>query len=169
MNSLTKRLLISGALFGLSYCVLAEDVTIVKQVAKLGAEPPTWVSLSGFSGEAASVLRFDLYVQGCNFTNSEGAQYQIVGSSNGNLQGRVTDAVQKRTLVSKAYSGASIRAQAHLFVDEFMTAIGRKGIGRTKIAFKHDNNGNSEIYVSDFDGNDAKGVTADGTIVAAPT
>jgi TolB protein len=54
-------------------------------------------------------------------------------------------------------------------VDEFMGALQRPGIARTKIAFKKDTGANSEIYVSDFDGFSAQAVTADNTIVAAPT
>jgi TolB protein len=170
INSLIKHLLYSGTLFGMSVCLLAQaQIDVTKQTMKPGAEPPTWVSLSGFTGEAESVLRFDLYVQGFNFTNSDNAQYEISGGNSGNLQGRVIDRFQKRTLLSKAYSGASLRRQTHLFVDEFVTAIGRKGIAQTKIAFKADTGANSEIYVSDFDGSGAQAVTADRTIVAAPT
>src|SRR5438105_4300213 len=83
-----------------------------------GLTPPIWVSMSGFTGEAAEVLQRDLYVQGFNFTNSEGAQYLISGSNNGNLQGRVMDKFNKNALVAKAYSGASVRRQAHAFADD---------------------------------------------------
>jgi len=168
IKSLINHLITSGVLFGLSFCTLAEDITIRKPVGP-GAEPPTWVSLSGFSGEADSILRFDLYVQGFNFTNSDNAQYQIVGSNSGNFQGRVTDRYNKSTLVAKAYSGASMIQQVHLFVDEFVKAIGREGIAQTKVAFKKDTGANSEIYVADFDGYAGQAVTADNTIVAAPT
>ncbi len=133
-----------------------------------GKTPPIWVSMSGFTGEAAQVLQFDLYVQGFNFTNSEGAQYLISGSNNGNLQGRVTDHFNKSVLVSKAYSGSSLRRQVHAFADDFVQALGRKGIAQTKIAFKGENGGNGEIYVADFDGHDAQAVTRDNSIVAAP-
>ena len=137
-------------------------------VHHIGEEPPTWVSLSGFTGEAASVLQFDLYVQGFNFTNSEGAQYLISGSNNGNLQGRVMDHFNKQMLVSKAYTGASLTREVHAFVDEFTQAIQRKPICSTKIAFKSETGRGSEIKVADFDGFNAQGVTADGSIVAAP-
>ncbi|HEU5396972.1 MAG TPA: hypothetical protein VFV81_07385 [Verrucomicrobiae bacterium] len=168
MNSLKKKMVFCSALIGMSFCVMAQpEVNVVKSTTP-GAEPPTWVSLSGFTGEAESALRFDLYVQGFNFTNSENAQYIIVGSNNGNLQGRVTDRYTKNTIISKAYSGASLLRQVHLFADEFLAALGRKGIAQTKIAFKNDTGPNSEIYVSDFDGHNAQAVTADHTIVAAP-
>ena len=135
-----------------------------------GRVPPIWVSMSGISGEAAEVLQFDLYVQGFAFTNAESAQYLITGSANGNLQARATDAITKQQLVGKAYSGASLRRQAHSFADDFVEAIGngRKGIARTRIAYKSGSGNNSEIYVADFDGFNPQAVTADKTIVAAP-
>jgi TolB protein len=170
MKNIIIKIFVTAGLFGLITGASAQiKVPIDATLNNPGAQPPTWVSLSGFTGETESILKFDLYVQGFNFTNSEGAQYLITGSNNGNLQGRVTDRYSKATLVSKAYSGASLRRQAHLFSDEFVTAIGRKGIAQTKIAFKSDTGANSEIYVSDFDGSSPQAVTADHTIVAAPT
>ncbi len=134
-----------------------------------GKERPILVSMSGFTGEAAQVLELDLYVQGFAFTNSEAAQYLITGSNNGNLQGRVTDHVNKNVKVAKAYSGASIRRQAHAFVDDFVLTLGRKPIGQTKIAFKGQNGSNGEIFIADFDGFSAQQVTKDNTIIAAPS
>lgn len=170
IKSLIKAPFFLGTLFGLSFCALAADyvVPVNKSGGNPGAEPPTWVSISGFSGEAASVLEFDLYVQGFNFTNSDNAQYLISGSNNGNLQGRVMDHYNKQMVVSKAYSGASIIRQVHAFVDEFTQAIGRKPICNTKIAFKSENGHGSEIKVADFDGFNTQAVTADNSIVAAP-
>jgi TolB protein len=133
-----------------------------------GSTPPTWVSMSGITGEAATALQFDLYVQGFAFTNAEAAQYLISGSNNGNLQAKATDPHNKSTLVSKAYSGASLPRQAHAFADDFVQALGRKGIAQTKIAFKGENAPNSEIYVADFDGHNAQSVTKDNSLVAAP-
>ncbi|MFO1489059.1 MAG: hypothetical protein U1F65_11340 [Verrucomicrobiota bacterium] len=133
-----------------------------------GNTPPVWVSLGGFSGEAAEVLRFDLYVQGFNFTNSDNAQYVISGSDNGNLTGGVTDRIQKKSILSKSYSGASLRRQAHKFVDDFLETISRKGIGSSKIALKVGAQGSTEIAVADFDGKNSNVVTRDGTIVTAP-
>lgn len=134
-----------------------------------GTQPPTWVSISGLAGQSASILEFDLYVQGFNFTNSEGAQYLISGSDNGNLQARVMDRYNKSVIVSRAYSGASIQRQVHAFVDEFTKAIGRVPIADTRIAFKTQMGSGSEIRVADFDGfGGAQAVTADNSIVAAP-
>ena len=124
--------------------------------------------MSGLTGEAATTLQFDLYVQGFAFTNAEAAQYLISGSNNGNLQAKAVDPHNKSTLVSKAYSGASLRRQVHAFADDFVQALGRKAIAQTKIAFKGENSPNSEIYVADFDGHNAQAVTKDDSLVAAP-
>jgi len=170
MKLFMKRLFTLTTVLGMTFCALAQDNGfIIKKPSGPGLEPPTWVSLSGFTGEAESLLRFDLYVQGFNFTNADTAQYQIAGSNNGNLQGRVTDRVQKSTPLNKGYTGGNIVQQVHLFVDEFVKIAGRDPIAGTKIAFKRDTGANSEIYVADFDGNGAVAVTADNTIVAAPT
>lgn len=148
---------------------LAQEVlpTITGNFAP-GNTPPILVSMSGISGDAAAALHFDLYVQGFAFTNAEAAQYLITGSNNGNLQAKATDPHNKSTLVSKAYSGASMRRQAHAFADDFVLALGRKGIAQTKIAFKGENSPTSEIYIADFDGQNAQAVTRDNNLVAAP-
>lgn len=160
-------------------CLLAVGMSNagVAQVTDIGAivrdyvpgrEKPVPVSLSGISGEAAAVIQFDLTVQGFSFTGPESAQYLISGSANGNLTARAQDAINQTYKVNKRYTGGSLRQQAHAFVDDFLAAIGRKGIGETKIAFKRDEGAKSEIYVSDFDGFGAQAVTKDNVIVAAP-
>jgi TolB protein len=165
-NTWIRSLLITAAIAGAASSARAQ-IDIDKDVIP-GGTKPIWVSMSGFTGEADQVLRFDLYVQGFNFTNAQAAQYLISGSNNGNLTGRATDSVNKSTLVSKAYSGASLRRQAHAFADDFVQALGRKGIAQTKIAFKGETSPNSEIFVSDFDGHNEQSVTKDSAIVAAP-
>jgi TolB protein len=160
-------LTISLSIMALAYARAAEELTPI--VGFAGATPPILVSMSGISGEAAQVLQFDLYVQGFAFTNENAAQYLISGSNNGNLQGRVTDRISKANLVSKAYSGGSIRRQAHAFGDDFIHALDRKGIAQTKIALKGETGGgNSEIYIADFDGFSGQAVTKDNSLVAAP-
>jgi TolB protein len=132
-------------------------------------EKPIPVNLSGFSGEALEVIQFDLTVQGFSFVGAEAAQYLLSGSGNGNLVGRAQDSINKSYLVNKSYSGASLRRQAHAFVDDFLAALGRKGIGGTKIAFKKDTGANSEICIADFDGNGAQNVTPDNSMVISPS
>lgn len=146
---------------------IAQEIEITRDIIP-GNTKPIPVSLSGFTGEAAEVIQFDLYVQGFSFTSPDTAQFLLSGSNNGNLTGRVTDRINKSSLVSKSYTGAALRRQAHAFVDDFLKAIGRKGIGFTKIAFKADKGSSGEIYISDFDGAGAQAITSDRALVAAP-
>jgi TolB protein len=147
-----------------------DEIQVQKQINALGQTKPIPVSLDGFTGEVANVLKFDLYVQGFTFVAPDAAQYQISGSNAGNVVGRVVDRFAKNTILSRSYNGASLRRQAHAFADDIIFAItGKKGIAQTKIAFKVETaGGNGEIYVSDFDGHNALAVTHDDTIVAAP-
>ena len=112
LNFLTLGL-VAGALAG----ARAEDINIEKPIDILGQTKPIPVSLDGFSGEAAEVLKFDLYVQGFSFVAPDAAQYQISGSSAGDVTGRVTDKFAKSVILSRSYNGASVRRQAHAFAD----------------------------------------------------
>ncbi len=165
----TNVLLVLALTGGIS-AQAADSISVIKGGAEgPGTTPPIWVSISGLTGEAADVLRFDLYVQGFNFTNAESAQYIISGNSGGSFQARATDRITKNVLVSKAYTGGSLRRQVHTFADEFTGAVDqRKPICLTKIAYKVDEGRNSEIAIADFDGANSQQVTHDNTIVAAP-
>jgi TolB protein len=146
------------------------EIDITPTLNLPGLTKPIPVSLEGFSGEVADVLRFDLYVQGFSFVTPDAAQYQISGSNSGNIIGHVSDKFAKREILSRGYTGASVRRQAHAFADDIVLAItGKKGIAQTKIAFKSQSeNGDGEIYVSDFDGGNPQAVTHEKTIVSAP-
>ena len=146
------------------------ELTITHEVPLIGNSKPIPVSIEGFAGDAAEILKFDLYVQGFSFVAPDAAQYQISGSNTGDLQGRVVDRVARSTMLSRCYNGASARRQAHAFADDIVQAIThRNGIGQTKIAFKaQSSSGNGEIYVADFDGHNAQSITHDDAIVAAP-
>lgn len=165
------------AIFAINYSRSQNEITITHEISVLGSTKPIPVSLEGFSGEAAEVLRFDLYVQGFSFVSPDAAQYQISGSGNGGVQGRVMDRVAKRTILSRNYNGSSIRGQAHAFADDIvLTITGKKGIGQfrnstARIVFKKQSGsfGPGEIYVSDFDGDNAQSVTHDSAIVSAPS
>jgi len=153
--------------------VRAQDEGILHQhenIGDLGLTPPIPISIEGFSGEASSVLNFDLYVQGFKVVPADQAQYQITGSNDGSIVGRVMDKYARKEIVARSYSGADLRREAHAFADDVVLAVtSRKGIGQTKIAFKVEAaNGDGEIYVSDFDGHNPMAVTTDGAIVAAP-
>ena len=171
LHSIKIALPILLAVFALNVARAQEQVIDIRSVITvMGQSKPVPVSLEGFSGEALDVLKFDLYVQGFSFVAPDAAQYRISGSSAGNVQGLVTDAISKQAKFSRSYSGATLRKQAHAFANDIVETItGKKGIGQTKIAFKAQSpGGNGEIYVSDFDGHNPQAVTHDNAIVAAP-
>jgi TolB protein len=130
------------------------------------------IALSGYTGEAASVLRFDLEVAGFEITGADRAEYTLSGKNEGGqVEGRLQDNRNKANLLAKAYTGENTRSQAHALADEAIQAILRiPWIARTKIVYKYEaSEGRSEIFISDYDGQNAKGVTQDNTIVAAPS
>ena len=141
-----KKLLLAIGLLALNFSH-AQEIDIQREGAF--AQKPVPVALSGFTGEGAEVLKFDLYVQGFSFVPPELAQYLIAGSDAGAVSGTLTDKFAKRTLLSKVYNGASLRRQAHAFADEIVQTIrNTKPIGQTKIAYKSQGaSGAGEIFV----------------------
>lgn len=127
------------------------------------------VTLTGFTGEVASALKFDLEIAGFNIVNEDQALFLISGGNSGRVEGRVIDKATKSSLLAKAYTGDNQRRLAHALADDIVLAITKKpGIAQTRIAFKVDTGSQSEIYVADYDGHNAVKVTADKSIVAAP-
>jgi len=160
-----------GCLVGSSPALRAADdeVVVGKTTWSLNAKP-TLLSLSGFSGEVEQALRFDLEVMGCKIVPATEAQYQVTGSNNGRVEGRLIDAISKAQLLGKAYAGGTQRQQAHALADDIVALLPNhgKGIARTRIAFKMDTGRNSEIGVSDYDGFGAQTATSDSTLNVAP-
>src|SRR6185436_11059336 len=104
-----------------------EEGTIIKEITP-GNTPPIRVNISGFTGEVNDVLNFDLFVMGFTNVNRDSAQFVISGSNNGNVQGRVTNPLNQNIL-SKAYTGASLRRQAHAFANDIVLATtGKRGV-----------------------------------------
>lgn len=128
------------------------------------------VALSGFTGEARSVLTFDLEIAGFKLVDENDATYVISGKNSDSLEGIVVDRLKSERKLAKRYTGGSARIQAHTFADEIVeTLTGVKGVARTKIVFKVDVDGAKELYISDYDGHNPVRVTSDKSIVAAPT
>ena len=127
------------------------------------------VSIVGFTGEAQSVLTFDLSVLGI-VTQGE-PEYIISGKSDGHVEGSVTMPGSVQTILSpRAYSGGSIRSQAHAFANDIVKALRQTSpIFQTKIAFRLERGVSTEICVSDFDGFNPVVVTHDNAPVAYPS
>lgn len=130
------------------------------------------VSVSGFTSEVESILKFDLTFMGFEFVSADKARFQIQGKNTpGRVEGIVYDPIAKKTALAKAFTGGSTRFQTHALADDIaLTITGKPGIAQTKITFVSQPSGIGvgEIYVSDFDGYGPQQVTQDGVIVAAP-
>lgn len=125
--------------------------------------------VSGYSGEVDRILKYDLEIAGFRLTDAEAAKYLLAGKNTDQVEGRLADS-NKTPMLAKAYSGGSLRTQAHSLADDVVQAIlGKPGIARTKIVFKCDTGPHSEIYICDYDGGNPVAVTRDDNIVAAPT
>lgn len=148
-----------------------QELAPIKGSTGIGDVPPIPIVLSGYTGEVARVLEFDLEVVGFKVVAQSATQVDWIlsGKNDGRVEGTLRDAVSKQSEFAKAYSGASLRQQAHALADDVVKTVhGLPGIARTRIAFKRDMGRRSELYVSDYDGYQAAAITSDGSVVAAP-
>ena len=148
------------------------DIDVRIKVDPLGFPLPIPVSLSGFSGEAEQVLRFDLSFMGFEFVAPDKARYNIQKNNAAGVGAQIIDPLSRQPIYNKAFTGPSTRQQTHALADDIAkTLTGKPGIARTRIAFKvrPRSYGEAEIYISDYDGFNAQPVTKDGAICASPT
>ncbi len=168
-----RSLLATTVLVCLAAALGADDEHLTITAEATATQPPIPITLVGYTGEAESVLRFDLYVAGFKLVGgNESPQYELKGANNGQVEGRLTDAINKTVKFAKAFSGGTTRSQAHALADAVVQAVtGVAGIAGGKIAFKVQRNGTTgpgEVYVADYDGHNATAVTHDNAIVADP-
>lgn len=168
-------LALTAVLATVAFAAAQDNSTItVKPGGFEGSMPPVKVNITGFSGEVNDVLNFNLFIMGFANVPADQAQFLITGSNNGNVQGTVTDRYNKQVLLNQAYSGGSLRRQAHALADDIvLKTTYTKGIAQTrggvsKIAFKTTTGSQSEIQIADFDGRDVKAVTSDNSLVTSP-
>jgi TolB protein len=169
-TSNTLGIIACAILSAFTHRLMAVDtVTVSNKVWQLD-EKPLPIAVSGFSGEADQVLRFDLEVAGCKIVGADTAQFQITGANNGRVEGHLIDLISKAQLLGKAYAGGSVRRQAHALADDIIALLPNrgKGIAQTHIAYKAEQGARKEIATADYDGFNAKAVTQDGALVAAP-
>ena len=127
------------------------------------------IALTGFSGEAQEILRFDLYVAGFDFVAAGQGDWELAAKGGGDLEAVLNNTTAKSESFHRTYPGGSSRARAHALADDVVEAItGRKGIFKYKVAFKLDLGHSSEIAVADYDGGNMVQLTQDGSTVAAP-
>jgi TolB protein len=127
------------------------------------------VSVTGFAGEADSVLKFDLSVLGMEIATPENAEFLVGGHENGRIEGTLA-AAGNRPLWSRTYAGGPLRSQAHAFANDVVKEIRQTApIFLSRIAFRQQIGGATEICVSDFDGANALVLTHDGSLISGPS
>lgn len=145
-----------------------ENLKIVVKTDALGFPLPIPVAVTGYSGEADTVLKFDLSFMGFELVSPERALYTIQKNNAAGVGALIRQATPP---YNKAFTGGSTRQQTHALADDIAkTLTGRPGIAQTRIAFKVQATGygDGEIYISDYDGFNASPVTRDHVICAAP-
>ena len=150
----------------------AEELDISHEISVDGWPKPIPVSIAGFGPEVDATLKFDLTFMGFTFVAADKARYQISGSDQGRVEGRVLDMVTKKVTLAKAFTGGTTRSQTHALADDIAhTLTGRPGIAQSKIACKVQPTGYGpgEIFIADYDGHNVQPVTADGVICSSPT
>ncbi len=164
-NTLTTALIFVAALAQQIPARADEEGTIRRWADPSKVIP---ISMSGFSGTAQEVLRFDLEVHGFEFVGPETAQFVLSGKNNGQVEGRLADK-NKTAIFARAYNGGNTRSQAHALANDIIFAITQhKGVTQGRIAFRVGEGKSSEIYVADYDGANAVAVTHDNSLVSAP-
>lgn len=164
-----------GALLGLVPAAVqaadAETIRIPVTYDRMGFLQPVPVHITGFTGEADSVLKNDLRFMGVVHGSPEEARYLITGTAAGRAEARVLDKATKAVIHQAAFTAGTTRAAVHALSDSIAKKLtGLPGIAQTRIAFKVEaGRARSEIYIADYDGFGAQAVTRDNTIVAAPS
>lgn len=145
----------------------AEELVVKVRVDPTKVIP---VSVSGYSGEVASALKFDLESAGCEYVSADQAQFLLspAPSSSASVSGLLTTS-SKNEMLRKAYSGAADRTLAHALANDVIQAItGQKGVAGSKIAFRIDQGGNEEIGIADSDGYNLIPITTDRSLSKGP-
>jgi len=133
------------------------------------------IAITGFTGETASVLKFDLEVLGMEVVTPSKADYIVTGNNNGaSLQGKLTDGHGNQLGKEKVYQGANARSLSHIFAQDVVDIV-RPGLKHIfidettsrvpRIAFRVEHNGVAEVSVGDWDGNKPTIATHDGSLV----
>jgi len=127
------------------------------------------INISGFTGEADAVLRFDLSVLGLEPTTADRADYLISGTANGQLEGRVKRGGGGAEVLSRIYSSGDARVQAHAFANDIVKIVRDTApIFLSRIAYCQSVGRDWELFVSDYDGHNPIQMTRDASLVATP-
>lgn len=130
------------------------------------------IAMGAFSGPdgaaIAKIVQSDLALSGFfSFTDAASAPMIIHGASGASLEGKVAER-SGNTVLMHSYDGDTA-AKAHAFANDIIqTLTGAKGLGGSKIAFIAGSGSHKELYMANYDGSNARKLTQDATISAAP-
>jgi TolB protein len=126
----------------------------------------------------------DIELSGLTASETDFRDWRIIGSqtlikggiradNNGIIRVdiRLFDVILEKVLIGKRYFGitSDIRKIAHRFADEVIKNLtGERGIFATRLLFVSDISGSKEIYISDYDGQNIKRITNNGSINLSP-
>ena len=85
----------------------AADIRIDRTQDSLGFTKPIPVSIAGFSGEADSTLRFDLFFMGFEFVSADQARFNIQKNNAAGVGAQITDPLARQVIYNKAFTGGS--------------------------------------------------------------
>src|SRR5947208_2910495 len=123
----------------LAFTLITRGQQELEVVGTADASKQIPISLSGYSGEVDSALRFDLEISGFKIVPTAAAKFDLHNDNSAAVEGRLSEHATKAVLFANAYNGGSKRTQAHALADDVVKAILHiQGIARTKIAFKVD-------------------------------
>ena len=142
-------------------------LTVIGEVDETKLVP---IAISGFDGKVATVLRFDLEVQGFKIVPKASAKYILSGNNGGVVEGALQDANQA-FLFNKTFNGGTLRMQAHTLSDTVVQAVhGVRGIARTKILYTMKTGARAwEVFTADYDGHNPVALTQDKVLCGAPS
>src|SRR5258706_6003124 len=103
----SKRVLTLSLLTGITLTFFAVRLPAAEESIEIegtGGSKLIPISLEGYSGEAANVLKFDLDVAGFKFVNPDQAQVNALGRNDANVQGRVNGPISQTSLLAIAYT-----------------------------------------------------------------
>jgi len=113
----------------------------------------------------------ELMLQWAQETQTSAIAWAKLYPSNGKwtLEAYAYETTRGDSVIRVKITGENIRSLSHRFSDKLVSYFtGEKGIAETKIAYLSNQTGSKEVYLMDYDGENAIQMTADQSIILSP-